>query len=48
MEVISSDVGGDKQELLTLLLHGSVNGRADRLRFGHCGDIQWCVGGGVD
>jgi len=31
-----------------LLLHGSVNGREDWLRFGHCKDTELRVGLGAD
>ena len=38
MKVISSDLGDNWEKPPTLLLHGSVNGGADWLRFGHCKD----------
>jgi len=34
MKVISSDLGGDWKKLLIFLLHGGVNCRVDRPRFG--------------
>ena len=45
MEVNSSDTNGDRQKSLTLVPHGSVNGGANWLRFGHCRDPELRVRG---
>lgn len=48
MEAILSDLGSDPKKSLTLVLHSSLNGRADWLRFGHCKDIELREGMDVD